>query len=463
MIQHIENSLTAFSSFVWGLPLLILLLGGGLFFLIYSRFLPFKYFAHAINILRGKYDNPDDPGQINHFEALSSALAATVGMGNISGVAVAITLGGAGALFWMWMSAILGMATKFFTCSLAVMYRGTDSEGEVQGGPMYVIMEGLGKNWRPLAVFFALAGLLGCTPIFQANQFTQLINEVILIPIELIDKVAYQNTLEKHQIPLSSWLIGLSSAILVAMVIFGGIKRIGKVAGKTVPFMVSVYILAVLYIIAVNYDKIGAVFILIFEDAFTAESVLGGSLGAIILMGAKRAAFSNEAGIGTAPMAHGAAKTQEPIREGLVAMLGPFIDTIVVCTMTGLAILLTGVATSGETNGVSLTANAFEQVMPGFGAYLLAICAGIFSITTMLSYYYYGYKCFTFLLGTKYKNAYYLFYLLAIVFGSVVSLKAAISLIDGSFALMAIPTMISAVLLAPKVNKAAKKYFQTYL
>jgi AGCS family alanine or glycine:cation symporter len=461
LIQNIETSLAAFSSFVWGTPLLILLLGGGMFFLIYSRFLPFRYLMHAIQVLRGKYDDPDDPGEISHFEALSSALAATVGMGNISGVAVAIMTGGAGALFWMWLCAILGMATKFFTCSLAVMYRGKDSDGNVQGGPMYVIMEGLGKNWRALAIFFAVAGLVGCTPIFQANQFTQLINEVVLIPLDFIDKIGYKDTLANHQIPLSSWIIGVSCAVLVAMVIFGGIKRIGQVAGKAVPFMVVLYVLSVLFIILSNYDKVGGIFILIFEDAFTAESILGGSLGAIILIGAKRAAFSNEAGIGTAPMAHGAAKTEEPIREGLVAMLGPLIDTIVICTMTGLAILLTGVASDGKVDGVTLTAKAFEQVIP-YGSYLLAICAGIFSITTMLSYYYYGYKCFSFLFGTKHKNFYYLFYLFAIILGAIVPLKAAISLIDGGFALMAIPTIISAVLLAPKVNQAAKKYFAKY-
>ncbi len=442
-----EELTAGFSGWLWGFPLLTLLIGGGLFFVLYSEFAPFKYFGHAINVLRGKYDDPDDPGQINHFEALSTALAATVGMGNISGVAVAITTGGPGAIFWMWVSAFIGIATKFFTCSLAVMYRGTDSNGELQGGPMYVITEGLGKKWKPLATFFAVVGLIGALPIFQANQFTQIIRDVLLVPsgVEGTDK--------------TNFMTGIVITVLVSLVIFGGIKRIGKVASKLVPAMVVLYFLVVAYIVISNYQAIIPSFSLILNDAFTGDAVLGGALGAIIIAGARRAAFSNEAGIGTAPMAHGAAKTTEPIREGLVAMLGPFIDTIVVCTLTALAILITGAWQDANSSGVTVTVNAFNTAIPGFGMYILMVCVSIFAITSLFSYSYYGTKCLSFIAGAKHKHYYNYFYVASIVFGAVASLTSIISLIDAAYALMSIPTMISAIILAPKVKKAAKKYF----
>jgi len=449
-LQLLETIIVAFSNFLWGTPLLILLLGGGIYFMVYSRFLPFRYVWHAVNVLRGKYDDPNDPGQINHFEALSSALAATIGLGNISGVAVAIVMGGPGTLFWMWVSAFVGIATKFFTCSLAIMYRGRDSSGEIQGGPMYVIIEGLGKKWKPLAMLFCFTCLFGALPIFQANQLTQVIKEVILIP---------QGWAEPQSL-LSNFIIAMILVVLVSIVILGGIKRIGSVAGKLVPAMVVLYIVSVLYIMAVNYQSIPNVFNLIITDAFNAEAVLGGAVGAIIIAGARRAAFSNEAGIGTAPMAHGAAKTKEPIREGLVAMLGPAIDTLVICTMTACAILVTGMWATGESNGVSLTANAFKSAMPGFGHYVLVLCVIIFAITSMFSYSYYGTKCFAFLFGAERKNLYNYFYVATIVFGAMASITAVISLIDAMYALMAFPTMISALALSPQVMKAAKKYFK---
>ncbi len=442
-----EEITTGLSGWLWGFPLLILLLGGGLFFVFYSEFAPFKYFGHAINVLRGKYDDPNDPGQINHFEALSTALAATVGMGNVSGVAVAITTGGPGAIFWMWVSAVIGIATKFFTCSLAVMYRGKDSEGEVQGGPMYVITEGLGKKWKPLATFFAVTGLIGALPIFQANQFTQVIRDVLLVP----NGVAGTNQ--------TNLITGLVITVVVSLVIFGGIKKIGKVASKLVPTMVVLYFVVVAFIVISNYQAILPSLTLIINDAFTGNAVLGGALGAIIIAGARRAAFSNEAGIGTAPMAHGAAKTTEPIREGLVAMLGPFIDTIVVCTLTALAILVTGVWQGTESSGVTVTVNAFNTAIPGYGMYILMLCVSIFAITSLFSYSYYGTKCLSFMVGAKHKHYYNYFYVASIVFGAAASLTSIISLIDAAYALMSIPTMVSAIILAPKVKSAAKKYF----
>jgi alanine or glycine:cation symporter, AGCS family len=456
----INQFISDFANWIWGMPLLFLLLGGGMYFLIYSRFIPFRYFGHAVNVLRGKYDNPDDPGQISHFEALSTALAATVGMGNISGVAVAIAIGGPGAIFWMWISAIVGTATKFFTCTLSVMYRGKDSSGEIQGGPMYVIQEGLGRNWRPLAVMFALFGMIGCLPVFQANQLTQAFRDIVFLPNNVEGNMINLGFMTFRDLDL---YIGLVILAFVAMVIFGGIKRIGKVASKMVPGMVILYFLAVLGIIFIHIDRVPHYFYLIFSNAFTADNyhgdpAFGGIVGGLIVLGTRRAAFSNEAGIGTAPMAHGAAKTMEPVREGLVAMLGPFIDTIVVCTLTGLAILLTDVWQTSDTNGVTLTATAFQEAFPGYGTYILMLCILIFAITSLFSYSYYGTKCLGYLIGAENQHWYNYFYVVSILYGALSSLEAIISLIDSAFALMAIPTMISAVLLSPKVMAVTRKY-----
>ncbi len=447
-IPAIERIITGFSDLAWGTPLLLLLLGGGLFFLVYSRLLPIRYFRHAISILLGKYDDPDEPGQINHYQALSTALAATVGMGNITGVALAITMGGPGAIFWMWVSAILGVTTKYFTCTLSVMYRGRDSNGEIQGGPMYVIVEGLGRNWKPLAVFFSLLGMIGVLPMFQVNQLTQIVRDVVLIP----------NHIEAGF--TSNLISGLMVAILVGIVIFGGIKRIGKVTGRMVPVMVALYVLSVLVIIFSSPEKILPSFALIFRDAFTAQSVLGGSLGALVITGVRRAAFSNEAGIGTAPMAHGAAKTSEPVREGLVAMLGPVVDTIIVCTMTALALIITGVWNAGESDGITLTADAFEMALPGFGSYLLTICVTVFSLSTMLSFPYYGTKCFSFIFGARHSYLYKWFYIITIPLGATATLGTVVGIFDGAYALMAFPTMISALLLSPHVVRASREYFK---
>lgn len=451
-MKSFEAFCTAFSSAAWGTPLLILLLGGGLFFTLYSRFLPFRYFKHAIDVLRGKYDDPDAEGDIDHYEALSGAIAATVGMGNISGVAVALVTGGPGALFWMWMSALLGMATKFFTCTLSVMYRGHDSNGHAEGGPMYYIEEGLGKKWKPLAMFFAAAGLLGVTPMFQANQLTEVIRTVVLP--ESVSTMA--------SVDMMNFIIGILIMIVVSLVIFGGIERIGKVAGKLVPVMVVIYVIAVLAMIGLNVEKLPAIITSIFTEAFQFDSIAGGAFGAVIIIGAKRAAFSNEAGIGTAPMMHGAAKTNEPIREGLVAMIGPFIDTIVVCTMTALAILASGVydPTAENVNGVLLTTEAFRAVFPTMGPIILSICVLFFALTTLFSFSYYGTKCLGYLIGADKKHYFNYYYVALIVVGSVIKLDAIINLIDGVYATMAIPTMVGALMLSPKVRAAALDYFQ---
>lgn len=451
-MAKIDGFIAEFASFVWGLPLLILLTGGGLFLLIYSRFLPYRYLRHSFQVLRGKYDNPDDPGEINHFKALSTALASTIGMGNIAGVAVAIAIGGPGAMFWLWISAVIGMATKFFTNTLAVMYRGKDTKGDLQGGPMYFITEGLGKKWWVMAAFFSVAGLIGALPVFNVNQLTQAINYILLTP----NGVEVDFT--------SNLIVGVILAAITAVVIFGGLKRISNTVSKMVPAMVALYFLSVMIILVTNYEVVPHYFSLIFTDAFAAENYsgepfLGGVIGGIIILGIRRGAFSNEAGIGTAPMAHGAAKTSEPVREGLVAMLGPAIDTLVVCSLTGMAILVTGVWKTTDVNGVSLTAAAFNETIPVYGNYLLLLCIAIFSVSSLFSYSYYGTKCLSFLLGAEKKHYYNYFYVLSILIGATTSLSMMINLIDGFFALMAIPTMTATLIMAPRVMKEAKKYF----
>lgn len=436
-----------FSNWIWDTPMLVLLMGGGFILFVYSGFLPFRKLGHAIKLVQGKYDDQNMPGQISSRQALSAAIAATVGLGNISGVAIAINMGGPGAIFWMWMSAFVGMATKYFSCSLAIMYRGKDSNGEIQGGPMYVIEEGMGKKWKPLAVLFSVAGVLGLLSIFQANQLTTVIRSVLLEP----------NNLDNGE--TTKWILGIAMMIIVAGVILGGIKRIALVASRLVPFMVGLYFITVIIILIQYIGNVPDMLSLIITDAFTGESVLGGAVGAVIVIGARRAAFSNEAGIGTAPMVHGASKNNEPVREGLIAMLGPFIDTVVVCTLTALVILLTGVWESTENDGVRLTLSAFEMALPGFGKYLLMIAVLVFALSTMFTYSYYGHKCFNYLFGAKKADYYNYFYLITIVAGAVVSLEVVVSFIDGMYAIMAIPTMISTIYLAPKVKAATKDYF----
>lgn len=447
MLENAGQFIINAANFIWGIPVLVLLLGGGFYFLVYSRLAPLRYFGHALKILTGKYDDPNEPGQLRHYQALSTALAGTVGMGNVSGVAVAITMGGPGAIFWMWISALLGVSTKFFTCSLAVMFRGKDSAGEIQGGPMYFIIEGLGKNWRPLAVFFSIVGMIGVSPLFQANQLTQMISDVILVPNNIPD--SFQANL----------ITGIVISLIVGIVVLGGIKRIGKVTGSMVPLMVVIYTVTVLYIVFSNSSEIIPAFKTIFTDAFSGHAVVGGSLGAVIITGVRRAAFSNEAGLGTAPMAHGAAKTSEPIREGLVAMLGPIIDTIIVCTMTALAIIITKSWINSSVDGITLTANAFGTSIPFIGKYILALCVIFFAMSTMFAFPYYGVKCLGFVAGVKYQYIYNYIFVIVVIIGAVSNLRVIIGLIDIAFALMAFPTVISTVLLSPHVRRASKKYF----
>jgi len=446
--NKLDSLIAGIAGALWGTPLVILLLGGGIFFALYSRLKPMLYFKHGIDVLLGKFDSDDDPGQISHFEALSSALAGTVGMGNIAGVAVAIQTGGPGAIFWMWITAILGMSTKFFTCTLAVMYRGKDDQGEIQGGVMYYIEEGLGKSYRPLAILFSISGLFGCIVFFQANQLSQIIRDYFYVPLNLFQA----NTL------IGDAVTGLVIATLVGLVIFGGIKRIAKVASRMVPTMVVLYIVAAILILSKNIGEIPKVFQLIMADAFTGNSVSGGALGSMIIIGVRRGMFSNEAGTGTETLAHGAAKTTEPIREGLVAMLGPFIDTILVCSITAFIILLSGVYIE-DLSGVSMTAEAFKSELGIIGQIFLTIAVLTFALSTMFGYSYYGQKCASHLFGTKWKYIYNWIYVVMIIIASITSLDLAVNFVDSAYALMVIPTMVGTLLLAPKVLEEAKRYF----
>ena len=467
--ERVDNGIATFVGIVWDWPLLILLVGGGVYFTIYSRGLPFRYFSHAIAIIRGKYDSEDgEHGGVTPFRALCTALAATVGMGNISGVALAIVMGGPGTLFWMWCSALIGVSTKFFTCSLATMYRGRDEEGHIHGGPMYFIVEGLGPRFRPLAIFFSMAGIFGCLPLFQANQLTQLIRDEVYPELGWFQEAQPLAELAGFVFTtrdLGNLVTGLAIMGVVSLVIFRGIERIAKTASRLVPAMVMLYMGAALFIVFNNVTEIPRILALILRDAFTGQAVAGGVVGTVIITGFRRAAFSNEAGMGTEALAHGASNTREPIREGLVAMLGPAVDTLLVCSATGFVILLhlfdasTGVLKTSANTGVTLTSQAFESALPGVGRPMLLLCVICFSISTMFGYSYYGCKCAGFLFGIPAKKRYNLLYVLTLGMASMVSLDIVINLLDGIFALMAIPTMTASILLAPRVMESAKVYF----
>ncbi len=449
-MQEIGAALNAWSAFMWGTPLVVLLVGGGLFFVIHSRGLPYRYFRHGIEILSGKYDaEAGTQGDISHFKALATALSGTLGMGNITGVAVAITVGGPGAIFWMWVTAVVGVATKFYTASLAVMYRGNDDAGHLQGGPMYVIREALPKAFLPLAWLFAIAGLFGTLPVFQVNQLVQVLRDVVAIPAGI-------TSADDHL--MFDLVIGIVLSALVFAVVIGRIQRIAAVTSRVVPLMVIFYFIITAVLLVIHAEAIPGALLLIVNEAFSGQSVAGGALGTVILIGVQRGAFSNEAGIGTEALAHGAAKTNEPIREGVVAMIGPVVDTLIVCTCTALAILVTGVW-EGDAIGATITTLAFESTFPGFGGYLLVIMVFFLSMSTVLTFSYYGSKCAGFLFGTRFESWYVWFYVGLITLGSVASLRAVIGLLDGMYATMAIPTMISTLLLAPRVRAAAKDYF----
>ncbi len=438
----IERVLEVAVGYAWGWPLIVLLIGGGAYLTLLSRFLPFVKLRHAFDVLRGKYDDPDAPGEISQFRALMTSIAATVGVANIAGVAVAITQGGPGSLFWMWIAALVGMATRFFTCSLALMYR-KEVDGVAQGGPMYTMEVALGPRWRPAAAFFSVCGVVGCLALFQANQLAEVLQE-------------------NHSV--RPWITGVVTAALVAVGILGGIRRITAWTARMVPIMCSVYVLAAGYVVLSRIEMVPRIFYLIVHDAFTGTAAAGGAAGigvaTVITTGVKRAAFSNEAGIGTAPLAHGATRTSEPIQGGLVAMLGPLIDTLLICSMTGFVILSSGrwQEPSGV-RGVALTSEAFQGALGDLGAWVVTISIVFFAVSTMLGYSYYGRKCFAYLVGWRRAFLYDYVYVAALVLGAVWTADAVINLLDTSFAMMALPNMAATLVLAPRVVKAAREYF----
>ncbi|MCY7076408.1 sodium:alanine symporter family protein [Streptococcus oralis] len=435
--------LKALDAFVWGPPLLLLLVGTGIYLTIRLGLLQLARLPKAFQLI---FTKDKGHGDVSSFAALCTALAATVGTGNIIGVATAIKVGGPGALFWMWMAAFFGMATKYAEGLLAIKYRTKDANGAVAGGPMHYILLGMGEKWRPLAIFFALAGvlvaLLGIGTFTQVNSITESI----------------QNTAQVE--PAITTLI---LSIFVGIAVFGGLKSISKVSTAVVPFMAIVYILGTLTVILFNIEKIPATLALIFTSAFSPAAAVGGFAGASIRMaiqnGVARGVFSNESGLGSAPIAAAAAKTNEPVEQGLISMTGTFIDTLIICTLTGLTILVTGVW-SGELNGVALTQSAFSMVFSHFGSALLTIFLVLFAFTTILGWNYYGERCFEFLFGVRFIWLYRVVFVLMVLLGGFIELDMVWIIADIVNALMALPNLIALLVLSPVVIAETKKYFE---
>ena len=443
LLQSASDLITCISDFVCGYPLFLLLIGGGLYLFFYSGCVSLRCLGRSIKALR--HSDTCAEGQISSVQALMSAIASTVGMGNIAGVAIALTVGGPGAIFWMWVSAVVGMSTKFFEGALSIMYRGHDSAGQPQGGTMYTLVNGLGAKWRPLATFFAVVGLIGTLCVMQANQLVESVTTVFTTPAGIANTATLR------------FAMGVVIALIVGSVIVGGIKRISAISSKIVPVMVGGYMLLVLVIVCLNIERLPEAFASIFRSAFSMEAGIGGILGTA-LTGARRAAYVNEAGVGTAGMMHGASRNDNPLREGFVAMIGPAIDSGLVCTLTALPILLAGNYTSAEgMKGLYIALNSFEALLPGWGQYLLMVMVFFFAFSTMFSYSYYGLKCTNFLFGAHRAKYYNYFYLVMIVVAAVVPLGTVVAVMDLSFALMAIPTMTSLILLAPRVKRLMKQ------
>jgi AGCS family alanine or glycine:cation symporter len=432
------------------IPIVVIwLVFGALFFTFRMNFVNVRGFKHAIDLVKGKYDDPEDEGEVSHFQALATALSATVGLGNIAGVAVAITVGGPGATFWMIVAGLLGMSSKFVECTLGVKYRVVDEKGEVSGGPMYYLRNGLAKYGfgglgKVLAVLFAvlcIGGSFGGGNMFQANQaYAQLSGQFPML---------------QGNGPMFGFLL----AILVGTVIIGGIKSIAKVTEKIVPFMAGLYVFAALIIIGVNITEIGAAFGMIIEGAFAPSAAFGGFIG-VLIQGFRRAAFSNEAGVGSASIAHAAAKTNQPVSEGIVSLLEPFIDTVVICTMTALVIIITGMSGVQGLEGAQLTSQAFGSVISWF-PYVLVIAIFLFAFSTMISWSYYGLKSWTFLFGASKVSelTYKLIFLGFIIVGSSVSLGAVIDFSDMMILAMAFPNILGLLILSKEVKGDMRTYF----
>lgn len=433
------------------IPIVVVwLVFGALFFTLKMNFINLRGFKHAVDLVRGKYDDPEDEGEVSHFQALATALSATVGLGNIAGVAVAITVGGPGATFWMIVAGLLGMSSKFVECTLGVKYRIVNEDGEVSGGPMYYLKNGLAKYGlanlgKVLAVIFAIlciGGSFGGGNMFQANQ-------------------AYAQL--SGQFPMLSGngpMFGFLLAILVGTVIIGGIKSIAKVTEKIVPFMAVLYVVAASIILVVHFSELGNAVLMIINGAFAPSAAFGGFIG-VIIQGFRRAAFSNEAGVGSASIAHSATKTNEPVSEGIVSLLEPFIDTVVICTMTALVIIVTGMSGVQGVEGAQLTSQAFESVISWF-PYVLVFAIFLFAFSTMISWSYYGLKSWTYLFGSSKKSelVYKLIFLIFIIIGSSVKLGAVLDFSDMMILAMAFPNILGLLILSGEVKIDLKEYLK---
>ncbi|MBK3845575.1 MULTISPECIES: alanine/glycine:cation symporter family protein [Stutzerimonas] len=444
-MEFLQNLVNSVNGLVWGPPMLVLILGTGFFLMVMLKFMPLARIGTGFALIwRGRAKGDEETGEISPFQALMTCLAATVGTGNIAGVATAIFLGGPGALFWMWCTALVGMATKYCEVVLAVHYREKDDRGEHVGGPMYAIKNGLHKRWLWLggafAIFGGLAGF-GIGNMVQVNSMALALESTFSVPL---------------------WLTGLVTMLFVGLVILGGIKRIGAVAAALVPFMCVAYVIAGIVVLVVHAAEIPAAFELIFTHAFSPIAATGGFAGAAVMaairFGVARGIFSNEAGLGTAGIAQAAGTTKSSVRSGLIGMMGTFIDTIIICSITGLAIICSGVWTGGE-SGAALSAAAFESAMPGVGAALLTIALVVFAFTTILGWSYFGEKCWEFLVGTKAIWPFRIIWVLAVPFGAIAQLDFAWLLADTLNGLMAIPNLVALLLLSPVVVKLTKEYF----
>lgn len=435
------------SGLLWGSWItLAVLLGVGLYLTLKLRFIQIRGFRHSLRVIRGKYSCKDDPGEVTHFQALSTALSATVGTGNIAGVATAISLGGPGALFWMWVTAFFGMATKFTESTLAVKFREID-KGDVAGGPMYTLLHGL--NMKRTAVFFAVFAMIASFGIGNLVQ----VNSVV-------DGLVFMNPEIKNY----TWLVGVVMSIIVGMVILGGVKRIAKVASSIVPFMALAYISVAFVVLMMNFEAIPSALMTILNHALNPWAVGGAAVGEAIRWGVARGLFSNEAGLGSSPMAHAAATTKEPVREGLVAMMEPFIDTLVVCSMTGLAIVVTGAYLTAPAGieGASLTAYAFSKSIGGSGAVIVGISLSLFAFSTIIAWSYYGDRSAKFLFGEKAVMPYRVVYTALIVVGAIVPLKLVWNIADVTNILMALPNLLALVLLASLVKTMKEEYLKKH-
>lgn len=433
------------ADFVCGLPLFLTLIGGGIFLLLYSRGLPLRHMGHAVGQLRRDQSASAD-GQMSSLQALASVVAATVGMGNIAGVAIALVMGGPGAIFWMWVSALVGMSTKYHEGVLAVKYRHFDRQGRPWGGPMWIIRKALPRKFRPMAIAFAVAGMFGTLCIINANQLTEATASAI--------------SSATGTDASSLWLrgvIGVAIATVVWMVVVGGVKRLAHVATVMVPFMVGAYFVLVAYIILTHLDGVPEAFASIFSEAFSLRAGWGALIG-VAIIGARRAALVNDAGVGTASIMHGTSANREPAREGLTAMLGPAIDSGFVCTLTALALLLCGDFSSADMKGLDIAMGAFASAIPA-GNYVLLAIVGCFALSSMFSYSFYGRRCAHYVMGERRSRWYVILWVLSLVVFAIVPLEAAVGLCDLFYALMAFPTMITLIMLRRDVREETWRYF----